>query len=259
MKFSIITCTYNSKKYIENNIKSVYSQNFLDFEHIFIDSFSTDGTVEIIKDYKNKFPEKVKFFQVEKKGISNAMNEGIKRASGEYIIHLHSDDSFFDNDVLADVDRFSANGQYDWIYGKINVVEESGKSTGTFPNKKIYQGGSSSWFGKKILNYYNYIPHQAVFIKRGVFQKFGYFDEKLSSAMDPDFWFRIKDKTNWSFFDRIISNYCIHSESESANIANRKKTIDNKKEVRSRYLNSFEKVLATVIDYLVELKNSNYR
>ncbi len=259
MKFSIITCTYNSIKFIERNISSVSNQSFTDFEHIFIDGYSTDGTAEIIKNYQIKHPDVVKFFQIEPKGISSAMNEGIKRSSGEYIIHLHSDDSLYDNNVLADACYFLSKNKLDWIYGKINVVEESNKSIGIFPSKKIYQNNSKFIFGKKLLNYYNYIPHQGVFIKKDVFNKFGYFDEKLKSAMDSDLWFRIKDKTSWLFFDRIVSNYCVHFGSESSNIQNRQRTIQNKKTVRSRYLNKFQLAAADFIDWVLEKKNSNYR
>ena len=78
MKFSIITCTYNSEKFLKKNIESVKKQNFKDFEHIFIDGFSQGGTINIIKNYQTEFPQRVKLFQVEPKGISHAMNEGIK-------------------------------------------------------------------------------------------------------------------------------------------------------------------------------------
>jgi len=93
MKFSIITCTYNSEKYLQENINSVESQIFHNFEHVFIDGNSSDKTIEIIKKYQKKYPHTVKLLQCEPKGISNAMNHGINQSSGQYIIHLHSDDS----------------------------------------------------------------------------------------------------------------------------------------------------------------------
>lgn len=259
MKFSIITCTFNSAQYLNKNIDSLTLQVFNDFEHIFIDSFSVDGTVEIINEYQKRFPDKVRLFQYPPKGISNAMNEGIKMAQGDYIIHLHSDDSLYDSNVLKDVADFLSKNNYDWIYGKINVVEESGKDVGIFPNKKIYQGGSDSTWSKFLLKFYNYIPHQAVFIKKEIFSRFGNFDETLKSGMDPDLWLRIKDKTEWFFYDRVISNYCVRSGSETASAMNRLQTIKFKKVVRSRYLNKAEMVLANLVDWLAEIKNKNYR
>lgn len=258
MKFSVITCTYNSAKFLERNIQSVKDQNYKNFEHVFIDGMSGDGTVAIIKKYQENYPDKVKLFQLPPKGISNAMNEGIKNSSGEYLIHLHSDDSFFDNNVLTDVKEFIDGEDLDWIYGKINVVEGDGKTVGLFPEKKIWQLGGSI-FGNYLLKFFNFVPHQAVFIKKEVFAKYGYFDETISSAMDPDLWLRIRNSTKWNFFDRVISNYCIRSDSESASLKQKGKNILNYRLVQGRYLNKIEIIVTRFINWLVEKVNKNYR
>lgn len=257
IKISIITCTYNSAFFLEKNIESVKKQNYENFEHIFIDGFSTDNTLEIIKKYQSECPN-VKLFSVQPKGISNAMNEGIKQSNGDYLIHLHSDDSFFDSEVLVDVVAFLDNRQLDWIYGKVNVVEEDGQSVGLFPKKKLWQQGGSR-FGNYLLKFYNFIPHQGVFIKKDVFDKFGYFDETISSAMDPDLWLRIKDKTNWIFFDRVISNYCVRSDAQSSSLKNIEKNKKNYLLVQNRHLNFSERFFARVVSFMVSLINKNYR
>lgn len=260
MKFSIITCTYNSTEFLKKNLNSVVAQNFRDFEHIFIDGFSNDGTLDIIKKYQAEFPNQVKFFQFEPRGISKAMNQGIEKASGEYLIHLHSDDSFFDDKVLNDVSNFlSSNNNPDWIYGKCDVVEKNGDSMGLHPKRTIFQNNSKGWWGKYFLKFYNFVPHQAVFIKKAVFNKFGYFDETISSAMDPDLWLRIRNKTRWSFYNRIISNYCIRQDAESSSLKNRKKNKKNYQLVQKRYLNIWERPLARVFNFILEKRNKTYR
>src|SRR3972149_10861806 len=108
MKFSIITCTYMSQRFISKNISSVSSQSYRDFEHIFIDGYSTDGTIEKINQYQKEYPKQVKLYQAPRAGISNAMNIGIKKSEGDFLIHLHSDDSFHDSSVLTDVAAFLA-------------------------------------------------------------------------------------------------------------------------------------------------------
>jgi glycosyltransferase involved in cell wall biosynthesis len=258
MKFSIITCTYNSEKLLPKIIASVKQQAFADFEHIFVDGFSTDGTIEMIKNYQAEYPDKVKFFQAKPQGISNAMNESIRHSSGEYIIHLHSDDSFFDNQVLADVNKFLTGQNYDWIYGKINVIEEDGRTVGVFPKRKIWQLGGS-FGGKQLLKYFNYIPHQAVFIRRAVFDKFGYFDETISSAMDPDLWLRIKDKTQWKFFDRVISNYCLRAGAQSSSLKNIQKNCANQRLVQRRHLNWLDILISRFVNFLATRRNQNLR
>ena len=257
MKFSIITCTFNSEKFLLDNINSVKIQGFLDYEHIFIDGFSSDKTMQIIENYKNENPESVKIFQLSPRGISNAMNEGIKRATGDYIIHLHADDFFVDNSVLRDVNCFLSKYNYDWIYGKINVINADTGLLGIFPAKKIYQNINSK-FASFLLKFYNYIPHQSVFIKKAVFEHFGGFDEGLTSAMDPDLWLRIAGFTKWSFFDRLISNLRVHSLSQSSGLSFRIENQKNWRFVQQRYLNKLELIVASVINFLVKFKNKTY-
>lgn len=257
MKFSIITCTKNSARFVEDNIRSVKSQVFENYEHIFVDGYSKDGTAEIINRYYNEHPDKVKIFKLNPTGISSAMNEGVKRSNGDYLIHLNSDDSFYDCGVLEDVNDYLNKWRIDWIYGKINVLTKTG-SMGIFPNRKIFQYNSNSSLGKYLLKFYNYIPHQAVFVRREIFEKYGYFDESISSAMDPDMWMRIKDKTSWRFFDRIISNYSIRHDSETIIIENKIKNQRNFRMVQAKYLNNFELALTFFVNKLMKIRNKKY-
>jgi len=244
---------------LKKNIDSVKNQKYPDWEHIFIDGFSQDGTLDMIKKYQQEFPDRVKLFKLYPKGISNAMNEGIKKSVGDYIIHLHSDDSFYDPNVLVDVNDFLNKQELDWVYGQINIVERDGTFVGVFPRKKIWKQKSQNYLGRYLLKFFNFIPHQAVFIKKKVFYDFGIFDENIKSAMDPDLWLRIKDKTRWSFFERIISNYCLRSDSQSAGLKYRENNRENYYLVQSRYLNKIEMLLAGFINWLLEIKNRNYR
>ena len=213
MKFSIITCTYNSKSFIQTNIDSVKNQSFHDFEHIFIDGFSTDGTVEIINKYQHEFPEKVKFFQFKPKGIANAMNNGIEKSSGEYINHLHSDDSFYDKNVLNNVSDFiSKNNNPYLVYGKAKFINIEKAKSMIIPHRKIYQK-IRFW----LLLITNYVPHQSVFIKKEVFEKFGVFDEQYKSPMDYEMWLRLsKNKVSSKFLNRIVCNFSVRKDSQSS-------------------------------------------
>ena len=212
MKFSIITCTYNSEKYVQKNIDSVKNQTFRDFEHIFIDGFSTDGTVEIIKRYQSEFPKRVKFFQYTPTGISSAMNKGIKKASGEYINHLHSDDSFYSDDVLKKVSNFlKKNDIPDLVFGKAKFTNDEGISK-IIPYRRIYQK-LRFW----LLLLTNYVPHQACFIKKEIFERFGNFDENYKNSMDYEMWVRLaQNKISNKFVDQIICNFHARDNSVSS-------------------------------------------
>ena len=252
--FSIVTGTYNSEKYIGQNIKSVTEQTFGDYEHIIVDGQSNDSTPLIINEAVKKHL-KLSVFSFPPKGISNALNEGIYKSSGKYIIHLNSDDQFYDNKILELVHaKIKANNFPDVVYGKICTIEDDGKIIGFFPRQKLLQLASPS-----LLKYINYVPHQAVFIKKTVFDKFGTFDETLTSSMDYDLWLKIIGKTRWMFIDYVISKYRVRKGSQSSDKKNREKNLKNSALVLHRYLSPIEIKISEFINFLLSTKYKMYR
>jgi glycosyltransferase involved in cell wall biosynthesis len=253
MKFSIITCTKNSEKYIKFCLDSIVFQSYKNFELIIIDGYSKDKTMEYIEEYRNVIPFSV--FQIQPKGISNAMNFGIKKAKGEYVIYLHSDDKFYDNDVLKDVSNFfNKYSNLDWIYGKIDVIEKNGSRIGIFPERKLFQLSLGY-----LLKFSNYIPHQSVFIKKIILEKYGCFDDSLSSEMDLDLWLRIYSKTKWMFINRVISKYRMHNSAQSSGINNIAINKNNYYYVLKRYLNPVEFLFSYLIKELTSRIYQNVR
>lgn len=253
MIFSVIVCTLNSEEYLEDCLSSIANQNFKNFETIIIDGHSTDKTGDILKKYKNRL--KLKIHKQKPRGISAAMNEGVRRARGNYVIHLHSDDSFYDKNVLKDVNRFlKAHPKHGVIYSKIVAIESNGDKIGVFPKYKILQIGS-----KNLLKYFNYIPHQATFIKKGVFKRCGNFDETLKSKMDYDLWLRLIDKTPFIFLDRIVANFRVHPNSQSSGEINKEDNQKNLLLVKERYLTKKELYLSKKIEWLLGRINKMYR
>ncbi len=249
IKFSVITCTYNSEDYLQNNIKSVENQSFKNFEHIFIDGNSTDKTIAIIKKYQKKYPERIiKLFQSPPKGISNAMNIGIKKASGDYLIHLHSDDSFYNNNILEIVKNFIIqNNGPDWIYGKSKFINEN-NSFKIIPHRKIYHK-IRFW----LLLLTNYIPHQSVFLKKTIFQKYGLFDETFKNSMDYDLWLRLsQNKVSSLFIDKVISNFSIRTDAQSNIGKNNSEHIISYK----KYLSNVFLIKLLSIIYLIDKKRN---
>lgn len=253
--FSIVTCTFNSGKFISKNINSVKKQTFQDWEHIFIDGKSKDSTLEAIKAYREKFPSQVRLYSSEPRGISSAMNVGLKKARGKYLIFLHSDDSLYNPKVLQNISGYLKIQKFpDWIFGKINVIEAGGKSIGVFPSRWFYE-----YLPISIIKYFNVIPHQAVFIKKIVFDKFGYFDESLSSAMDIDLWLRIYKETRWKFFNGVIANFSIRPGAQSSSLAKKEENDRNIFRVEERYLNGFEMRLFKLVKKIVDCYNKTRR
>jgi len=242
--FSIITSTKNIDRFVSRNIDSVKKQTFKNLEHIFIDSYSKDNTLKIIKKYKHQSDYPVIIHQTKPKGISHAMNQGIKKANGKYLIHLHADDCFYDHQVLENTHDFlTKNPKLDWLYGQIQTIEESGSPIGIFPHHKILQI-ALPW----LLSYINFIPHQAVFIKKEIFKKHGVFNEKLTSKMDLDLWLRIRNKTTWTFFPKIISCFTIHSNAQSSSKKFLDQNLKNLDDVLKKHLSKPEYLLAGLLN-----------
>lgn len=127
MKFSIITCNRNNESYIQKHIESVSNQTFIDYEHIIIDDASTDRSVDIIKTNVDRTKTKV-FVRKERSYALKNHILGLKKASGDIIIHLDGDDWFYDSDVL----RYVAE-----IYEKENCLATYGSWVDSLNPKNI--------------------------------------------------------------------------------------------------------------------------
>lgn len=250
--FSIVTCTRNSAAFIEDNIRSVDSQTCTDYEHIIIDGNSTDDTLKILNNNKREYR---KIWNFPPKGISNALNTGVACANGKYIIHLNSDDFFSSHSTLGVVKKSIEQMKFpDVVYGKITVIESDKAIVGTFPNYWVVQQ-AWSW----LLKYINYVPHQATFVRSSVFDKFGKFDESLSSSMDYEYWLRIRSYTRWEFLDLVISFYRVRRGAQSSDARNRNLSMKNVQKVLSTHLNAFEYSVSLPLHFCIDLFSKIYR
>ena len=125
MKLSLITVTYNSSITLSDTLQSVLNQTYPDIEYIIVDGASKDNTVSIIKEYEPKFHGRMKWISERDKGLYDAMNKGIRMATGEVLGILNSDDFFTTNVVLQQVaDAFEANRELDAVYGDVHFVNQ---------------------------------------------------------------------------------------------------------------------------------------
>ena len=206
--FSIITCTLNSVKYLQLTIDSVSAQHCQDFEHIFIDGYSSDGTLEVIEAYQRGFPEKVSIYQLPSNGISNAMNYGIDMAKGSIILHLHGDDCLASPDVLQAAKESFDKNTISILIGNCYLMDGE-NSRSTWPKSKLFNI-LKKYFLISLMFYTNPIPHPSTFVKREVFQKYGGFDDLLKVVMDYDAWFRFFKGENFLLIDKVLSKYRFH-------------------------------------------------
>lgn len=153
MKISIITVCFNSEATIENTLKSVGEQTYKDIEYIIIDGGSTDGTCGIIEQY---LPYITTFVSEPDNGIYDAMNKGLDRATGDYVLFLGSDDRLMDKDVIKNVVNNISTNKGDVFYG--DVYREV---------RKDYYCGKFNRYKLAVKN----ISHQAIFYPRFIYKK----------------------------------------------------------------------------------------
>lgn len=174
---SVITVSYNAAQTIEKTIQSVVQQTYANIEYIVIDGGSTDGTVDIIR----KYAEHLTYWVSEPdKGIYDAMNKGIKKASGDIIGILNADDWYDDNTVNVVAEKFHQNPDLDLIHGDIIYTTQEGTPYARF---------APTFHGEDIWHDMIFY-HPTCFLKRQVYSQYGMFSTEYSLAGDFDLMLR---------------------------------------------------------------------
>lgn len=184
MKVSIITICYNSAHSIADAINSVVSQTYPDIEYIVVDGKSKDNTPEIVKSFGSKV---AKFVSEPDKGIYDALNKGIRMATGDIVGFMHSDDLFADNQVIEKVVKLFKEKKTDCIYGDLQYVYKADTS-------KVLRYWKSGKYTRNKLRFGWMPPHPTLYIKREVYEKYGDFDIQFKIAADYDSMLRFLGK-----------------------------------------------------------------
>jgi len=195
MRISVITATWNSGKTIEDTIKSVLHQRYMNIEHIIKDGESKDNTLDICEDYKQKFykssdsPSAVvktmKILSDKDKGIYDAMNQGIEAATGDVIGILNSDDFFTSDDVLQRVsEEFQEDPELEALYGDIHFVKDENLN-------KCTRYFSSKYFCPWTLRFGFMPAHPSFYVRREVYEKYGLYDLQYRTSSDFEMMVRL--------------------------------------------------------------------
>ena len=122
MKISIITATWNSGATLRDTMESVLSQTYPDIEHIIVDGGSLDNTMEIVRELEPQYHGRLRYVSEQDKGLYDAMNKGLKMATGDIVGILNSDDFYTNEKVLEKVSKALDNKIIDAVYGDIHFV-----------------------------------------------------------------------------------------------------------------------------------------
>jgi glycosyltransferase involved in cell wall biosynthesis len=205
-KITVVTPSYNQAQFLERTILSVINQNYPNLEFMIIDGGSTDGSAEIIKKYENYLA----YWVTEKDaGQTDAINKGWRRASGQIIAYLNSDDTYTPNAMKKVAAYFEQHPNVDAVYGVCNLIDENDKviniwEPAEFSLKALLRCGIST------------IPQQTVFFRRKILDEIGFLDISLRHAMDYEYWIRIGQKFNFQKIPYTLANFRIQSKSKTS-------------------------------------------
>ena len=207
-KITIITPTLNQGKYIRETIESVLNQEYPNLEFIIMDGGSTDETPKIVEQYRDHLI----WISEPDHGQAEAINKGIRMATGEIIAFLNSDDYYLPG-VLNKIARiFMENPDIQWVSGNYLIINEKGKLIHPFTirYKNLFRAFSSH----HVLRLTNYLIQPSTFWRKKVHEEIGFFDQTLRYVFDFDFWLRMIDQYPLYIEKSPLSYFRIHHQSK---------------------------------------------
>lgn len=208
MKVSIITVVFNGERYLEECIKSVLDQDYKNIEYLIIDGGSTDSTISIIEEFKNE----IHYFVSETdRGMYDALNKGVKAATGEIVGILNADDLLASKDVISSIVNVFEQNKSDGVYGNLNYIDAS-------PSKKILR----KWVSKQFVNTdisFGWMPaHPTLYLKKDLFNRFGNYSLDFGTAADYELMVRFLyvNRINAYFLNKLLVNMRIGGMSNSS-------------------------------------------
>lgn len=191
---SIITVSYNSAKTIKRTIESVLQQTYKNIEYIIVDGASTDGTVDIVREFESDFNGRLIWVSEPDHGIYDAMNKGIKMASGDLIGILNSDD-YYELDAAENMVSALGNEKYQILYGFMRTLRNGDEYSIVIRTHKDLRNGM--------------IAHPACFVTKQTYDDLGMYNTKYKSVADYDFMLRMSANKSVIFKPvyKLIANF----------------------------------------------------
>ena len=210
--------SYNQAKFLPAALESILNQKTengsknIEYELFVQDGGSNDESVEILKAYEGKFGGRMKWTSARDGGQTAAINEGLKKTSGEILCYLNSDDVLVAEAFENVIEVFEKNTSASFIYGRAEIIDETG---GKVKNYEVKDFDSEDLFYKELLKTC-FICQPACFWRRSVYEKLGGFDEKLKYNMDYEYWLRsAKSGEEFIFADDVLAQSRWHNETKT--------------------------------------------
>jgi len=208
-KVSIVTPSYNQGEFIEETIRSVLLQGYPNLEYIIIDGGSDDGSVEVIHKYE---PWLIYWVSESDEGQTHAINKGWRRATGDYVTWINSDDILFPGSLLHSGSILTRNEEIDLVYGDIMVIDPDS-------NHRYRLSGAPFDLSEMIATWHNPVPQQGFLMRHSLLEQIGFLDEEFQFTMDFEYWVRIAlGGGHGEYLPKVLGGFRWHTDSKSSNL-----------------------------------------
>jgi glycosyltransferase involved in cell wall biosynthesis len=208
-RISIITPSYNQAQFIEETIRSVLLQNYTPLEYIVVDGGSNDGTLEILRRYETW----LSWISEPDSGQTDAINKGLRMATGDVLAYLNSDDIYFLNGVRIIADYMRRRPELGLVYGDCRVLDEAGKAIGDLPRHPFDL--------RRTIERGEFLPQQATFWRREAMAKVGMFDDTLHYAMDYEYFIRLARTFPVGYVSETVAGFRMQATSKTVSQSER--------------------------------------
>jgi glycosyltransferase involved in cell wall biosynthesis len=210
IRISIITPSYDQAQFIERTIVSVLDQQGdFDLEYYVLDGGSNDGTQDILRRYNGRLT----WTSVPDKGQADALNKGLRAATGSIVGWLNSDDILMPGALAKVVAAFSLNPAADWVHGRCGIIDIYDRPIRRWIS--AYKNFRARRHSFDNLLTENYVAQMTTFWRRSVHDEIGYLDESLTLAFDYEFWLRLARRSAPVYLEEKIACFRWYENSKS--------------------------------------------
>lgn len=209
-RISLVTPSLNQARFLERTVESVLSQRGdFDLDYLVLDGGSTDGSAELLRRYEGRLRYRIE----PDTGQSNAVNKGLREATGDVVGWLNSDDVLMPGALGRVAAAFATHPAALWLHGRCEIIDEADRPIRRWVT--AYKDRRCRRYSRRSLLIENFVSQMTVFWRRSVHERIGYLDESMRYAFDYEFWLRLAELGDPVYLTDTIAAFRWYQASKS--------------------------------------------